>query len=285
MKSQARRKYIQYGPWVVVLAAVILIWSLVQSDNRLWYAMLPLLLILVFPYVLRPILMRMYFENITPKESILPMLRYFEASGNPDHFKFFLKFVKEVPEEELIAMEKKLYEYLVPALAFNFSRLPDDWEEKITSHLKITKEDFETKLIDEYRSVLLQTAVHSAQPNISKFIFNLSERANDEKLIADYIKEITSPEIVTLDDDEINTIYKKLLEDLYLYDELFYDYCDKLGLEKEKALIEQLVARFVPPPVPKNQLEAVMTTEQLIEKREKEKIELTEPVSPPEQTE
>ncbi|MCE7742909.1 MAG: hypothetical protein GOP50_10680, partial [Candidatus Heimdallarchaeota archaeon] len=74
-------------------------------------------------------------------------------------------------------------------------------------------------------------------------------------------------------------IYKKLLEDLYLYDEKFYEYCDKLGLKKEKALISQLIERFVPPPVPKNQIEAVMTPEQLIEKRKKEEAALSAPVS------
>ncbi len=275
-KAKPRIRYIQYGLWIIVIAAVIVIWSILGSGG-LWYALLPLLLILIVPYGLRPYIMKLYFKDLSPKESVLPILRYFEASGNQDHYKLFLKFLKNMTEEEISGMEDKLYEYLVPALAFNYSKLPEDWEEMITTHLKITSDKFENILTTKYRNVLLQTAVHSAQPNMSEFIFYLSETAEDEKLIVDYIKEITSPEIMKLSDDELNAIYRKLLEDLYLYDEKFYEQCEKLGLMKEKDLISQLIDRFVPPPVPKNQLEAVMTTEQLIEKRKKEADSASEP--------
>lgn len=271
-KAKPRVRYIQIGMWVIVIAAVVVIWSTVE--NGLWFALLPLLLILAVPYLLRPYIMKLYFKNLEPRESILPVLRYFEASGNADHFKLILKFLKNMTKEEIKAMENKIYEYLVPALAYNYSKLPDDWEENLTSNLKISEEEFVQILTQKYRSTLLQTAVHSAQANISDFIFLLSEKGNDEDLIADYIKEITSPEIMKLKDDELNSIYKKMLEDLYLYDEKFYAYCDKLGLEKEKILISQLIDRFEPPPVPKNQLEAVMPTEQLIEKRKKEQESL-----------
>jgi len=267
-KAKPRIRYIQIGLWVVVIAAVIVIWSTVE--NGLWFALMPLILILVVPYLMRPYIMKLYFKGLEPKESVLPILRYFEASGNQDHYKLFLKFLKNMTEEEISAIEDKLYEYLVPALSFNFSKLPEDWEEKITTHLRISSEKFEEILTQKYRNVLLQTAVHSAQQNMSEFIFHLSETANDEQLAADYIKEITSPEVMKLSVEEVNAIYKKLLEDLYLYEEKFYEYCDKLGLNKEKALISQLIERFVPPPVPKNKLEAVMTPEQLIEKRKKE---------------
>ncbi len=267
-KAKPRIKYIQIGIWVVVIALVVIIWSTVE--NGLWYALLPLLLILLVPYGMRPYIMKSYFKGLEPKESVLPILRYFEASGNLDHYKLFLKFLKKMTDEDIKAINEKLYEFLVPALSFNYSKLPENWQEKITSHLRITSDDLVNILTQKYRSVLIQTAVHSAQSNISMFIFYLSETADDEKLIADYIKEITSPEIMKLDTEEVNAIYKKLLEDLYLYDEKFYEYCDNLGLKKEKELISQLIEKFVPPPVPKNQLEAVMSPEQLVEKRKKE---------------
>ena len=276
-KAKPRVRYIQIGLWVVVIALVVVIWSILGREG-LWYALIPLLLIFIVPYFLRPYIMKLYFKNLEPKESILPILRYFEASGNDEHFKLALKFLKNMTEDEIKSMEDRLYEYLVPALSYNFSKLPEDWEEKITEELKISQEEFKEILTHKYRDILLQTAVHSAQPNISLFIFNISDEANDEKLVVDYIKEITSPEIMQLDDDTLNSIYKKLLEDLYLYEDKFYEYCDKLDLDKEKMLLEQLIKRFIPPPVPKNQLEAVMTTEQLIEKRKKEEISLSEPV-------
>ncbi|TFG10280.1 hypothetical protein EU534_01175 [Candidatus Heimdallarchaeota archaeon] len=276
-KAKPRIRIINYSLWAVVIAAVIIIW--VTVENGLWFAMLPLILILVVPYLIRPYIMTLYFKDLEPKESILPILRYFEASGNLEHYNLFLKFAKNMTEEEIGSMEEKLYEYLVPSLSFNYSKLPEEWQKDITKNLKITEEQFVEILTKKYRTILLQTAVHNAQPNISQFIFYLSETAEDDKLAADYIKEITSPEILQLNDDELNIIYKKLLEDLYLFDSLFFEYCDKLGLEKEKVLITQLIERFVPPPVPKTQIEAVMTTEQLIEKRKKEETDPTKPLA------
>ncbi len=74
-----------------------------------------------------------------------------------------------------------------------------------------------------------------------------------------------------LNEEEVNIIYKHLLEDLYLYEDRFLELCDELELKKQKDLIIQLIERFDPPPVPKNQIEAVMTPDQLREKRRKEK--------------
>jgi hypothetical protein len=64
---------------------------------------------------------------------------------------------------------------------------------------------------------------------------------------------------------------------LYLYEEDFNRICDELELTKQKDLIAQLLQRYEPPPVPKNQIEAVLTIEQLKEKRrrESEQPELT----------
>ena len=135
-------------------------------------------------------------------------------------------------------------------------------------------------LTQDYRTVLIQTSVHNAQVNMSLFIFYLSDLASDKDLIKEYITEMTSPEIMKLNEEEVNVIYKSLLEDLYLYEERFLDLCDELGLEKQRDLLVQLIGRYDPPPVPKNQLEAVMTIEQLREKRKKEK-ELAESPSTP----
>ena len=93
-------------------------------------------------------------------------------------------------------------------------------------------EEFVDLLTVEFRAVLIQTAVHNAQPNISMFIFYLSETANDTDLLKEYIMEITSPNVMTLNTEEVNKIYQKLLEDLYLYEDKFYAVCEELGLIK-----------------------------------------------------
>jgi hypothetical protein len=108
-------------------------------------------------------------------------------------------------------------------------------------------------------------------------MFYLSEAASDKDLIKEYISEITSENVMKLDEEEVNIIYKSLLEDLYLYEDQFLDFCDELGLTKQKDLLVQLIARYDPPPVPKNQIEAVMTIEQLREKRKKEQEEADSP--------
>lgn len=272
-------RYIQIGLWGIVIASVIVLWSILGSQG-IWYALIPVVLILFAPYFLRPLIMRLYFRDLTPGESILPILRYFEASGNLDHYKMFIKFIKQIDKEELEKIQQPLYQYLVPALAFNFSKLPENWESEVTDHLKITRKEFITLLTQDYRAILIQTAVHNAQANMSMFMYYLSEDANDPDLLKEYIKEIVSSDVMKLDEESLNTIYKNLLEDLYLYEDKFYDTCDELGLSKEKLLLKQLIDRFEPPLVPKNQIEAVLSPEQLKEKRKREKEQAEQPEQP-----
>ena len=269
--SRARKvvRYFQFGLWGIAIAIFILIWQLMDPFN--WFvAMLPLLLVLLIPYVLRPIIMRLYFRDLLPKESVLPIIRYFEASGNQDHYKLFMKLLDKLTEEEMIEIKSKLFDYLVPAISFNYGRLPEEWDDELVEKLKMSKDEFVEILISEYKKTLIQTAVHNPQENFSKFLFYLSESAQDKDLLKEYIKEITSTDVISSTDEELNTIYNKLLEELYLYEEKFNEICDDLELTKQKELISQLIQRYEPPLVPKNQIEAVLTPEQLKEKRSRE---------------
>ena len=270
--TKARKivRYIQIGIWVVIIALVITLWRLLGSDNLI-YAFLPIILILFVPYILRPLIFKLYFTDLLPKESVLPILRYFEASGNNEHYKIFTKLLKKLEEEDLEEIKPSLYSYLIPALAFNFSRLPENWEDEMITNLRISKEEFVQIFTQDYRKILIQTSVHNAQENLSQFLIYLSKTANDKDLLKEYITEITSAEIMALSKDDLNAIYGKLLEDVFLFEEQFYEICDELNLEKEKALLSQLLSRYEPPPVPKNQIEAVMTIAQLREKRRKER--------------
>ncbi len=273
--SRAKKivRYIQIGIWVIIIGSVILLWQLLPQEQFL-FAFLPVILMLVTPYILRPVIMKLYFKGLQPKESILPILRYFEASGNLDHYKLFKKFLEKLTDEDLEEIKNPLFDYLVPALAFNYSKLPEEWENELVEKLRLSEDEFIEILTKNYKKQIIQTAVHSAQSNISLFIFYLSEKADDKEFIKAYIKEITSSNVVESTDEELNTIYNKLLEDVYLYEERFNELCDELKLEKEKVLISQLLARYEPPLVPKNQLEAVLSPAQLKEKRMKEEIKI-----------
>ena len=270
--TKARKivRYIQIGIWVVIIALVITLWQVLESGNFI-YALLPIILILFVPYILRPVVFRLYFTDLLPKESILPILRYFEASGNNEHYKIFTKLLKKIEDTDLEEIKTTLYSYLIPALAFNFSRLPEDWENEIITLLRISKDDFVQIFTKDYRKILIQTSVHNAQENLSQFLIYLSKTAEDKELLREYITEITSAEIMALSKEDLNTTYGKLLEDVFLFEEQFYEICDDLNLEKEKTLLSQLLSRYEPPPVPKNQIEAVMTPAQLREKRKREK--------------
>jgi len=281
-RAQKIARYLQFSLWGIIIGLVVMLYLLLRNSGQTtFYAFLPVILLLVVPFVLRPLLMKLYFRDLKPIESVLPILRYFEGSGNIDHYKLFMKFLGKLTEEEMKDIQKPLYDYLIPALAFNYSKLPEDWEDSLTKKLQISKENFVELLTKDYRQVLIQTSVHNAQTNMSLFIFYLSEIASDIDLLKEYITEMTSPEIMKLNEEEVNIIYKSLLEDLYLYEDRFLDLCDELGLKKQKDLLVQLIARFDPPPVPKNQIEAVMTIEQLREKRKKEKEEAENPQETP----
>ncbi|NPD88446.1 MAG: hypothetical protein HGN29_06965 [Asgard group archaeon] len=268
--SRARKliKYFQFGLWGIAIAIFIIIWQVTDELNL--FALIPLLLVLVFPYLMRPLIMKLYFRELSPKESVLPIIRYFEASGNQDHYKIFMKILSKLPEEEKSEIKTKLFDYLVPALAFNYAKLPEEWDTELVEKLKMSKDEFVGILLSEYRKTLIQTAVHNPQENFSKFLIYLSEKAQDKDLLKEYINEITSKDVISSTDEELNTIYNKLLEELYLYEEKFNEICDELKLTKQKDLIAQLLERYEPPPVPKNQIEAVLTIDQLKEKRRKE---------------
>lgn len=271
--SKARKiiKYFQFGLWGIAIAIFIIIWQVMGSLT--FFAMIPLLLVLVFPYLMRPLIMKLYFRELEPRESILPIIRYFEASGNQDHYKLFMKIIKKIPEEEMSEIKPKLFDYLVPALAFNYGKLPEDWDTELVEKLKMSKDEFMGLLLSDYRETLIQTAVHNPQENFSKFLIYLSESAQDKHLLEEYINEITSKDVISSTDEELNSIYNKLLEELFLYEEKFNEICDELKLTKQKDLIAQLLQRYEPPPVPKNQIEAVLSIDQLKEKRRKESEE------------
>ena len=261
-------RYIQIGSYAITFGLFFLIWQLTGS---LWYGLLPLVLVFLTPYLLRPLITRLYFRNLKPIEGVLPVIRYFEVSGSDDYYKILLKTVAKLTDEELELLKPQMFEYLVPTLAFNFAKLPEDWEEELVKKLRMTREQFAEILTQDYRKILIQTAVHNPQENMSSFIIYLSEMGQDKDILKEYIYEITSPDVLSSSDEELNKIYDKLLEDLYLFEEKFYEICDELKLDKQKLLIKQLIDRYEPPPVPKNQIEAVMTIEQLREKRRQEK--------------
>ena len=282
--SRARKfiKYMQFGLWGIAIAIFIIIWQVMETLN--WFiAMIPLLLVLLTPYLLRPVIMRLYFRELEPIQSVLPIIRYFEASGNQDHYKLFMKMIEKLSEEEMAEVKDRLFDYLVPALAFNFAKLPEDWDSDLVEKLNMSKEEFIGILTTNYRKTLIQTAVHNPQENFSQFLIYLSENAEDKDLLKDYINEITSEDVISSTDEELNSIYNKLLEEIFLYEEQFNEICDELKLTKQKDLIAQLLNRYEPPPVPKNQIEAVLTTEQLIEKRRRESELPTESGSNPDE--
>ncbi|MHA2358069.1 MAG: hypothetical protein ACXABK_04805 [Candidatus Heimdallarchaeaceae archaeon] len=266
-------RYIQIGSYVVTFGLFVLVW---QLTGNLWYGLLPLVLVFLTPYLLRPVIIRLYFRELKPVEGLLPIVRYFEISGSDDYYKLLTRTLDKLTDDELENIKPRLYEYLVPALAFNFSKLPEEWEEDLVKKLRMTKEQFVGVLTQDYRKILIQTAVHNAQENMSKFLIYLGEISQDKDILKEYIYEITSPDVLSSTDEELNKIYNKLLEELYLYEEQFYEICDDLKLEKQKDLIKQLIDRYEPPPVPKNQIEAVMTIEQLREKRRLEKTGVSE---------
>lgn len=222
------------------------------------YAFLLLLLVFALPYFLQPIAYRLYFKNLESIEVILPLLRYFEALGNIQQYNIALKYIKKLSPEELTNFKEAILQFLVPAIMFNYARLPKEWEEDLVKHLNMSIEEFEELLITKYRKTIINIAVKNAQAEVSQFIFKLGERDESGEFVKEYISAIASVASQEVNDEELNTIYKGLLEELYIYEEQFYSKCDELGLSKEKEAIEQLVKRFVPPPVPKTKLEALM---------------------------
>ncbi|MHA1866224.1 MAG: hypothetical protein ACTSWZ_06930 [Candidatus Heimdallarchaeaceae archaeon] len=260
-----------YGLYAIIIVASVV---LIALRFPISYLFIPLLLLMVAPYVFRPYLLKLYFKGLEPQQVVIPVLKYFEISGNPQYYSLFLKNIKAIPEEELTKHKEIIMKHTIPAIAFNFSKLDDKWENELSEVLRIDKSEFRKDLTTKYRKILIQTALHGSQPNISKFMFFVAEETKDDDFLKEYIQEICSDEIAKLSDKELNTIYKDLLEELYLFEEQFYEVCDRLNLSKEKEKIKNLVKRFVPPPVPKNQIEALLPPEQLEQKRQMEEKQI-----------
>lgn len=270
---QKTLRLFNYGLYAIIIVVSVILLALRFPIS---YLFIPLLLLMVAPYIFRPYLLKLYFKDLEPQQVVIPLLKYFEISGNIQYYNLFLKNIKAIPEEDLTKHREVIIKHTIPAIAFNFSKLDENWEDELSDALKIEKGEFREYLTKKYKKIIIQTAVHGTQPNISKFMFFIAEETKDDDFLKEYIQEICSDEIAKLSDKELNTIYKDLLEELYLFEEQFYEICDKLKLTEEKEKIQNLVKRFVPPPVPKNQIEALLPPEQLIQKRltEDEKIEM-----------
>ncbi len=258
-KASKFRKYIQIGTLLVTLPSVILIFTLVPSENsyQLWafLALIPLMIGLLIGG--NRLLTNMAYKGLGKNQMILPLIRYFEASGNDQFYKIFLKNLKKLSDEELEEIREPLFDYLVPAILFNYSRLSDNWQEDLLKYLKIDEIALAKTFAEDFRTLLINIAVHDAKADLSKFIFYLGEITGNDEIIVDYIKAIASKDIKNLEDDQLKKDYDMLLEELFLYEEIFYSVCDRLNLPKEKEALAALLKRYEPPPVPKSAMDAI----------------------------
>lgn len=271
-KASKFRKYIQMGTLLITLPSVILIFWLVPSENsyQLWafLGLIPIMIGLLIGG--NRLLSRIAYKGLEKHQMILPLIRYFEASGNDQFYKIFLKNLKKLSDEELEKIRQRLFDYLVPAILFNYSKLHENWKEDLLKYLKLDEIAFAKIFTDDFKTLLINIAVHDAKADLSKFIFYLGEITENDEIIRDYIKTITSDDIKNLKDDQLKKDYDMLLEELFLYEELFYSVCDKLNLQKEKEALTALLKRYEPPPVPKSAMDAIkLQKDQVLEMQRK----------------
>ncbi|MHA1464081.1 MAG: hypothetical protein ACTSQ2_03190 [Candidatus Heimdallarchaeaceae archaeon] len=257
-KASKFRKYVQIGTMVITVTSVVLIFLLVPSENsnQLWafLALIPLMIGLLIGG--NRLLTSIAYKGLLKQQMILPLIRYFEASGNEQFYKLFLKNLKKLSDEEIEDIRNPLFDYLVPAILFNYSKLNVGWQDDLLKHLKIDEVALARIFAEDFRTLLINIAVHDAKADLSKFIFYLGDITENDELIITYIKEIASDDIKNLPEDQLRKDYDKLLEDLFLYEDLFYSICDRFNLDKEKEAITALIARYEPPPVPKSTKDA-----------------------------
>ncbi len=257
-KATKFRKYIQIVTMVTTIASAILIFTLPALDGFEIWAFLLLIPVMIGLLIGgNKLLTSIAYKGLEKKQMILPLVRYFEASGNDQFYKIFFKNLKKLSDEDLEEIRKSLYDYLVPAIVFNYSKLAETWQEDLLKYLKIDEVSLAKIFTTDFRTLLINIAVHDAKPELSKFIFYLGEITEDDDIIHSYIKEIVSDDIKNLKDEQLRKDYDQLLEELYLYDELFYSVCDRLNLQKEKKSLTALIKRYDPPPVPKSAVDAL----------------------------
>ena len=258
-KASKFRKYVQIGTLLVTLPSVILIFTLVPSENsyQLWafLGLIPIMIGLLIGGNM--LLSKVAYKGLAKQQMILPLIRYFEASGNDQFYKLFLKNLKKLSKEEIEEIRKPLYDYLVPAILFNYSKLENNWKEDLLKYLNIDEITLAKIFVDDFKTLLINISVHDAKAELSKFIFYLGEITENDEIIIDYIKAITSDDVKNLKDDILKKDYDMLLEEIFLYEELFYSVCDRLNLLKEKEALTALLQRYEPPPVPTSAMDAL----------------------------
>ncbi|MBY8999791.1 MAG: hypothetical protein KGD64_02655 [Candidatus Heimdallarchaeota archaeon] len=253
------RKYIQLGTMATTIASVILIFLVVPSENsyQLWAFLLLIPLMIGLLIGGNKLLTNIAYKGLYKTQMILPLIRYFEASGNAQFYKLFLKNLKKLSDEEIESIRKPLYDYLIPAILFNYSKLDEKWQEDLLKYLQIDEVTLAKLFVEDYRTLLINIAVHDAKADLSQFIFYLGEISKNNDIVHIYLKEITSDDIKNLKDEQLRKDYDKVLEDLFLYEEIFYAKCDELNLQKEKEALIELLKRYEPPPVPKSGMDAI----------------------------
>ncbi len=258
-KASKFRKYIQIGTIVITLPSALLIFLFVPSENSYQLFAFLLLIPLMIGLLIggNRLLTKIAYKGLEKHQMILPLIRYFEASGNAQFYKIFLKNLKKLSDEELEKIRLPLLDYLIPALLFNYSKLDDNWQEDLLKYLKIDEVTLAKIFVDDYKTLLINIAVHDAKADLSKFIYYLGDIIENDEIIIKYIKEIASDDIKNLKDEQLKQDYDMLLEELFLYEEQFYSVCDRLNLQKEKEALAALLKRYEPPPVPKSSMDAI----------------------------
>lgn len=270
VKNKGKMRLINMLVWTLILAFPVL-W--ITTDIDFYYLMFGVIAFFgLLNYVLKPLMLKVNFSGLEKNEMILPLLQYFEATGNEDYYDYFIKYLSKLSNDTLQEMKPYLLRYLVPAIIFNYTKLPEDWDAKLLTSLNYTEKEFAKLIITDYRNLVLRIAVNHCEPEVSKFILYLGKVTGDEEFIKEYIREITSDEIMDLEEKEIKSLYNKLLEELFVYEKTFYELCDKYELNKEKERIQELLSIYDPPAVPNSMLEAMLPQEQIDLKRKQQEL-------------
>ena len=215
-------------------------------------------------YVIQSQQRRLMYRGIPDIERIGPALHMFALLEDRSHFNVAMKSLQNITPAQRTQIEPYFWQSLAFVAYLGYYSMPDDWQKTVALIWNINESEICDKMIEsDHARILTLLKERGISNNAAGFILEIMKSSTDESYVKLLLESVATIDMSNFSEqDKLET-----QDNIYIDLEKFIEHADRLGLSTFKEEISKLLEGYEAPPLPENRLEALMTIEQLREKR------------------
>ena len=247
--------------FLTITAFVLAIFTGIVTLTTVFFVIIPPAVLI---YVVQSQQRRLMYRGIPDIERIGPALHMFALLEDKSHFDVAMKSLQNITPAQRTQIEPYFWQSLAFVAYLGYYSMPGDWRKTVAFIWNIDVSEICDKMIErDHTRILTLLKERGISNNAAGFILEILESSTDES----YVKLLLES-VATIDMSNFSEQEKLETQDnIYIDLDEFVEHADRLGLSTFKEEISKLLEGYEAPPLPENRLEALMTIEQLREKR------------------